>query len=333
MKKYIYSVVSLVLMSVLFIGCLSDNEYYNAWETEEMVSAKDDILTLSEKFQNIQKRGEEVITRSMNIHRSELKLCSYKYVKVIESNDELERIKSQIVSEESVIPYYDLDNKRILLLKWNEFDNQKQYGQIQYSRNSLLDYLDKNLKVGMEQFELTWQCESEIYKTICITSGNAIIYDNIITNTLCISGETHENAEISGNKLLKTRQEQGGGGAYYDDYTLREVVVNETVDWLWGAERGYVIISHSIVVRDGGLDSSGYETEDFMSIGSSGAEAQIISRRYGPGGSSTCNYIYYMVTPTMSATIHGGGGVKYYVTFSGLGSEKHGSGDHVLPML
>lgn len=324
MKKYIYAFISTVLMTVLFIGCSSDSEFYNVSEIEEKVETEDDVLTLSEKFQNIQGRGEELLTRSMNINRSELKLCAYKRVKVIESDDELARIKLQIASDKSVFPYYDLDNKCLSLLTWSEIDKEKQYDQFQYSRNSLVDYLNKYLKVGMEQFELTWQCGSEIYKTICITSGNSIIYDNVITNALCLSDETSKNIEATEKKLLKTRQEQGG------DYSLTETVVDVGAYWLWGSERGRVTITHSIYVRNGELDNSGYTTSDYISIGSSASQAQIISRSLGRGGSSTCNYVYYLATPTISASISGGNGIRYNISISGFGSEAHGSSDHIL---
>ena len=154
MKK----ILSLFLFGILLVSCEQDYELDSLMEQEESVVSKE--LTLEQKLLNMQNRTEEVLSRSSNIYNTDLNLKDYNYAGIIDTEQELEELKKEILSDDSYFPYYDLDNNKIKLLTWNAIKNSKQYDCIQYSKDKLTAFLDEHLNLGMGILMLTWEFDS-----------------------------------------------------------------------------------------------------------------------------------------------------------------------------
>lgn len=314
--------LSLLFVSILLFSCSQEDNFVIQNDIIETGHSENvqGILTLNQKLINIQNAGRSVITRSLYISKSQLQLKGYENIGVISSDKELEQLKSELLSDKGYFPYYDIDKESITLLTWAELKSDEKKSQIQYSKADLEEFLNKTIKVGMKKMELIWECNSKVYKTICITLDEDIIYDNIIMNILCVS----KDSQLARGMLskIKTRSLEGSlsGGSYTN-------TMEWTAYWLWGAERGYARVVHSISGNTGNLVSSSCYADSYMSIGSSSAKAEIKECRRGEGGYSVCNYAYYLATPLVSGSISGGGATSFSVSISGVGSQASGSGN------
>lgn len=322
--KFVRLFLQLIFVGILLASCYQEDDFSiqsNIAEAESSVIVKDE-LTLEQKLTNIQKSGEDILTRSLYANESQLQLKEYKNIGVITTEKELDQLKSVILSNESYFPYYDTENSNISLLTWSEIECKKQNEKTQYSKSDLETFLNTVLKVGMNKMELTWECNSKTYKTICITSNEDIIYDNVIMNILCISEESPLNKGLT--PIIKTKSPESNFSGSCTN-TLRW-----TAYWLWGSECGRVEINHTIYVSTGNLTNSTSSEDAYISIGSAGADSQIKECSKGVGGYSICNYAYYLATPTVSVSISGGNGIDFSISTSGIGSEASGSGDNYL---
>lgn len=108
-------------------SCYQEDDFSiqsNIAEAESSVIVKDE-LTLEQKLTNIQKSGEDILTRSLYANESQLQLKEYKNIGVITTEKELDQLKSVILSNESYFPYYDTENSNISLLTWSEIECKK----------------------------------------------------------------------------------------------------------------------------------------------------------------------------------------------------------------
>ena len=136
-------------------SCYQEDDFSiqsNIAEAESSVIVKDE-LTLEQKLTNIQKSGEDILTRSLYANESQLQLKEYKNIGVITTEKELDQLKSVILSNESYFPYYDTENSNISLLTWSEIECKKQNEKTQYSKSDLETFLNTVLKVGMNKME------------------------------------------------------------------------------------------------------------------------------------------------------------------------------------
>ena len=168
---------------------------------------------------------------------------------------------------------------------------------------------------------LTWEFGSKQCNSICVFSGDSIIYDNIILNMLCF-----EEKEPSTNIVysVKSRSEttsfnnltaEFGGDAY----------------WLWGSHRGEVRIRHSIYGSYNYLQNSDCNAFARMTLGDADAKANIANRVLGQNGYSICAYGYYIASVAISAKIiQHYSPISYSVEVSGFGEKVVGSGEHSL---
>ena len=269
----------------------------------------------------MQNRTEEVLSRSSNIYNTDLKLKDYNYAGIIDTEQELEELKKEILSDDSYFPYYDLDNNKIKLLTWNAIKNSKQYDCIQYSKDKLTAFLDEHLNLGMGILMLTWEFDSNSCNSICVFSGDSIVYDNIILNTLCFEEKKHL---TNTTYAVKSRSEttpfkkltvEFGGDAY----------------WLWDSHRGQVTIRHSIYGSYNNLQSSDCSAFAEMTLGDADARATIKERVIGENGYSICAYGYYLTSLAVSAKItQNYNPISYSVEVSGAVKKVVGNGDNSL---
>ena len=109
--------MQLIFVGILLASCYQEDDFSiqsNIAEAESSVIVKDE-LTLEQKLTNIQKSGEDILTRSLYANESQLQLKEYKNIGVITTEKELDQLKSVILSNESYFPYYDTENSNIVL--------------------------------------------------------------------------------------------------------------------------------------------------------------------------------------------------------------------------
>ena len=107
--------MQLIFVGILLASCYQEDDFSiqsNIAEAESSVIVKDE-LTLEQKLTNIQKSGEDILTRSLYANESQLQLKEYKNIGVITTEKELDQLKSVILSNESYFPYYDTENSNI----------------------------------------------------------------------------------------------------------------------------------------------------------------------------------------------------------------------------
>ena len=126
--KFVRLFSQLIFVGILLASCYQEDDFSiqsNIAEAESSVIVKDE-LTLEQKLTNIQKSGEDILTRSLYANESQLQLKEYKNIGVITTEKELDQLKSVILSNESYFPYYDTENSNISLLTWSEIECKKQ---------------------------------------------------------------------------------------------------------------------------------------------------------------------------------------------------------------
>lgn len=178
----------------------------------------------------------------------------------------------------------------------NEIVSQKVEG-ITYSPGELGAFLEKVLVLGMIKVELEWTCDSQIYKTICVASDKSgIVYDNIISNILCLDKEEKINIQVT--PAIRTKEEIADPHAQTLEWTLEK-----ECSWLWGANYGSVYLYHSITGFPNDLQTSSFYAKHEMTNGRSDAQIRRVEYRRGNGGFSACAYGYYMSTPLLSISL------------------------------
>ncbi len=298
------------LCLILCVSCYNGEEYEITDNIQKCYPQQNENLTWEQQLELIRQRGKEVMTRSRFIHKSQLQLNEYKSLGKIDNTLDLHQVQSTITSNNSYIPYYDIEKKEIQLLNWDDLEKVRQYDNIVYSKQKLSEFIHNNIQIGMEKIQLTWECGSKICKTICIVSDQGIVYDNVISNIICISEEALTTITPTNNNIIKTRGETSGSGWQWRHY--------ETCSWLWGSERGSVELTHTIYGGKNYLRDSNCHADGYMSIGKCGAEIVRNSITRGEGGRSICAYGYYMATPTTDISMSLSGG-RYSITISSSG--------------
>lgn len=320
--KTLKGILLVFLMCILWVSCLQEEAIH---EEVTPIPIEEKGLTLEEKLMLIQSNGEDILTRSLYVENTKLQLKEYHPIGIIASDQELEELKSELLSDESIVPYYNVRKKRIELKTLSETESSNPNEIFQYSRMNLSKYLDDNIEIGMNIMQLTWECNSNTGQTICITLGDEIIYDHVIMNVLCIS-QNKESTEdvITPMPFVKTRSE--GGDNTQKIYQVSRSVVSQVAEWMWGSDRGFVHISHTLVGWQGNLISSSTSATYSMSLGSADARSAV-QNRLGANGYSDCYYGWYIVSPYASANISShAGSLLFSVELSGIGSKAGGSG-------
>lgn len=318
-----------VLTAVVFLGALSVLQ--SCSKNEEMPSSLEkgentSNISWNEQLNLSLHNGKSIIKSSSMTKESNLKLVCYKILKSITNSSDVDDVKTELLSSTSVFPYLDLERNKLILLTSSEISQQKQYEGVDYSIARLSKFLDEKINVGLKEIELTWECDSKRYTSICLASDEkGIIYDNIISNLINfqVSNNEENKKGVSKAKRFKTTAES----IYTGTRTWGETA---TVDWLWGSQRGESTISHSLYIVNGSVWNSSYTADSYMSIGNCEAQGKIVELKLGGGGFSKLAYAYAMSTPFMTISISYSE-LGYSVSVSGvLGSEMHNSGTNIL---
>lgn len=168
----------------MVLGMLSSCN--NESDLSDCESNGTEVALWGQQLDSIKSSSPKTISKSLIINESRLTLVDYRILGEISTEDDLLRLRENLLVDDSYFPFYDVTNNKIEIKMLKEITSQKIEG-ITYSPEELEAFLEKILVLGMIKVELEWMCDSQIYKTICVVSDKSgIVYDNIITNILCL---------------------------------------------------------------------------------------------------------------------------------------------------
>lgn len=269
-------------------SCLSDSR-----------NNRTEMTLWQQQLDLIKSSSQMTISKSLFINESKLVLVNYNVLGEIATESDSQQLKEKILADDSYFPFYDVANNKIEIKMLKEIASQAKVEGITYSPEELRAFLDKTLVLGMIKVELEWMCDSQVYKTISVVSEQGgIVYDNIISNLLCLNEEQDISIQVRNDPAIRTKEEVADLHAKTVEWTLEKKCT-----WLWGADRGSVYLYHSITGLPNDLQTSSYYAEHEMTIGRSDAQMIRVEYKRGIGGFSACAYGYYMSTPVLSISL------------------------------
>ena len=179
----------------MVLGMLSSCN--NESDLSDCESNGTEVALWGQQLDSIKSSSPKTISKSLFINESRLTLVDYRILGEISTEDDLLRLRENLLVDDSYFPFYDVTNNKIEIKMLKEITSQKIEG-ITYSPEELeAIFWEKILVLGMIKVELEWMCDSQICKTICVVSDKSgIVYDNIITNILCLDEKEDINIQV-----------------------------------------------------------------------------------------------------------------------------------------
>jgi hypothetical protein len=136
---------------------------------------------------------------------------------------------------------------------------------------------------------INWQKGTDTFTTTCVTNDTEIIYDNMLFNAVMV--ETKSKAKCF-------------------DYQI---------SWLWGSERGRIIVNLDCVCIEGHIAACPYTCTAYMTLGDAKVNCKITQTE------NCCylNYSWAWATPLVTITVQTD---NFTLQTSGIGSSGQGSG-------
>lgn len=287
MKKQqcVFIVLWPMLIGLLF-SCRADSDL------SEDIS---EVTVWKQQLDLVKSSAPKVISKSLFINKSELTLLNYKHIGRIATKSEIEQLKAAMLSSNAYFPFYDVANSMIKIKTCKDISLTRGTDGITYSIKSLENCLDTTLRIGMEKVELEWMCGSEVFNTICVVSSqNGIVYDNIISNVLCINGKSRV---VTKGTIPTTRSDPSSDMI---SYTWR---LSDNCNWIWGSIRGEVELEYTIIGYPNDLQFRSYNARSWINTGNRDAQILELEFHKGMGGFSAFSYGYYLATPTVSLSL------------------------------
>ncbi len=258
----------------------------------------------------------------------DLKLKGYKLEETNITNSNLTEVKQQLLNGNNIVPYFDGKNASSFRLN----TLQQSIALQKSAQPTGLEKLDQDagdrfsrtinnvIQPGQHVATLQWQVNGQTITSTCVYDSKGLVYDNVLTNMFVVT----DNTQPSESKLNKLSS-QNVIAASQQAYTA--TVVDLTIKWVWGSERGKVRVYHSILV-----DWSKYKilsnwgsSNNYMSVGSADSRQS----DYGNHGTyALLSWAYGWATPTADFSFSHDGNFKWSVSLSGVGSKGGGQGIH-----
>lgn len=258
----------------------------------------------------------------------DLKLKGYTLDESNITDNNIANIRQQLLNGNNIVPYFD--GKNAASFRLNTL--QQSIALQKSAQPTGLDKLDQDagdrfsrtinsvIQPGQHVATLQWQVNGQTLTSTCIYDNKGLVYDNVLTNMFVVNDNTQpEQSNL--NKLSA----QNVSAASNQAYTAQ--VVDVTIKWVWGSERGKVRVYHSILV-----DWSKYKiisnwgsSNNYMSVGSADSRQS----DYGNHGTyALLSWAYGWATPTADFSFSHDGNFKWSVSLSGVGSKGGGQGIH-----
>lgn len=297
------SICSCTNSSSYFDFSLSTEDYYTPIIHSHSVVVDDTPWNLL--LEKMESKGTDIIP---NINIS---LSGYETICKITDNNLLD-VKNTVMENLTLIPCYDNNTICGVLTNVDNIADVAESSNAIYNLNRRNEYLENEVKPGMELLKLQWNNNDTIVYTYCIVSDKSgIIYDDFITNTVIFESNTTDKS----NKRQKTR---GEDPHFTGTWTW---TLTQRADWLWGAERGMAQITHICYYNDGSIVGQDSDAYAYMTIGNSKAERTEIAY-------NKIAYGYGLSTPLVDITLTYNSG-SYTLSFStSLGSKVGDTGTH-----
>lgn len=289
--------------SSFFEFSLSSDDYYTPIIHNHDVVVDDSPWTLL--LEKLEKKGADIIP---NIS---IALSGYESICKITENNLLD-VKNTVMENLALIPCYDNNTICKVLTNVKNIADVNGNSSALYNLNRRNEYIENEVKPGMELLKLLWNNNDTIICTYCIVSDKSgIIYDDLITNTVLFESSTTDKT----NKRQKTR----GEDPHFTGTKTWGITV--TADWLWGTERGRAEINHDCYFSNGQIIGQDSDAFAYMTIGNAEAERTEIAY-------NKIAYGYALSTPLIDITITFNSGYYTVSLSSDLGSYAKGAGTH-----
>ncbi|WP_159523825.1 hypothetical protein [Sunxiuqinia indica] len=230
---------------ILMLGC-SESMYEIPEVQDSMSELKSSSVLLSDEFRFINKKYKipedipiweaqlnKVIENNFLMSENDLEMVGYQYIRNIGSQDELERVKSEMIDNNTSFPVYEdgsekftivdqgmskSDYKLLLTMLMPDSEYAKNSVPVKSDKSPLSDavyFFEKN-DLGLVNLE--WKYEGKPLNTICLISEKkGIVFDNFLYFIHFVSGKTKsdENISITIPRLKSASTEDGDEDIQY----------------------------------------------------------------------------------------------------------------------
>ncbi len=171
-----------------------------------------------------------VIENNSLIRQSELELIGYEYDRKINDQNELGKIKSEIINSNTFFPVYEVNSERFTIVKKeiSEYDlfldmviPNSEYAKtsipVKSDKSPLSDAVYFFKENDLSLINLKWKYKNEILNTICLVSEKqGIVFDNFLYFIHFASGkiESVKNISTTISRLKSANAEEDGNIQY-----------------------------------------------------------------------------------------------------------------------
>lgn len=176
---------------------------------------------------------DKIIENNSLIKQSELEMIEYQYVRKIDSQDELRKIKSEMIENNTFFPVYENNSGKFMIIEqgMSKYDYNLLLDMImpdtEYAKNSMpvksdgsplsdaVYFFEKN---DLSIVNLEWKYKGKKLNTICLVSEKkGIVFDNFLYFIHFVSGKSKTETNVSKAipRLKSTNAEDGNGELRY----------------------------------------------------------------------------------------------------------------------
>ena len=184
MRKISFIFISSLIGIFVLFAC--DNDLFqNKSEIESKTWNETDDYTnprnWKEQIEYAQKNYMAKVLKKHEWKSSSLCLENYTYKGVISTDDDLEKVKQRLCSDEAYMLWYrnnDVNDYEIITI--GEIKQRYDGSEVVRSLDSIRIQLDRELHLGMEIIELNWSFKGEKYESFAVANKDScILYETI----------------------------------------------------------------------------------------------------------------------------------------------------------
>ncbi len=309
--------VSVVCLSVFIQSCSSD-------EFEDISpNGNTNVAVINIEANDWKGQLENIMNLPPDmLQKSGIKLLSYEMIEDVDNSKDGNHYKTILKEDENMFPLYSNDFRTIKAIAKKEASlRSSQHQAFTFTeRDEFLDNLDLD---GAKILSLKWDNDGVETNTLCVVSDkDGIVYDNFITNVFVVKDPVIVTAQVV-NEVDNAIPRLKSSSEYPSDRVMTWTLT-AGADWIWGSERGSVIINHEGYYSGRSFIYHDFSASHYFNLGTSDAQVKAL-------GSNAIAYGYGFSTGTITINLtfsYPG----YQLTFSGaLGSKSGGVGQHSHP--
>ncbi len=296
--------ISVILFMMLSIS--SCNQANELLSTKSVVDQKKQSFNNEDLSRITKNQLDQSIQNWNQYFGAQVRAIDYNVTGMINSEDEMTRLKNEIISLDAWIPSGPLYKpEQVTAIMFREYADQIK------AIESVSNLLDTTLAVGQQVVQINWRKGATQFSSICIVGEEGIVYDNMLTN-VAIMEEPDEEPEFVEYKDSNAKISLTAYGWVMTVYHAK---------WLWGQTRGKGKVTVYAYCNGSSISTAHntYNTSAYFSVGSCLLKARTIQN-------SPCHKVQHTwgwATPTGSVSFDSN---KFKVNVGGVGSKGNGGG-------